>query len=124
MNRDSDATGADATGVTPADPTADDPTGAYPTGADATTADPLAGLHGEADCSAILARMHEFLDHELDGAASDAIRAHLAACEHCLDDFDVVHALKEVVSRCCRAEKAPQQLRVTIVTSITRWRAG
>ncbi|MDO5684443.1 MAG: mycothiol system anti-sigma-R factor [Propionibacteriaceae bacterium] len=86
--------------------------------------DPLAGLHTDSDCSAFLARMHEFLDHELDGTeAEEAIRAHLDACEHCLDDYDVVFALKQLVSRCCRAEKAPQQLRVTIMTSITRWRA-
>ncbi|WP_432557932.1 mycothiol system anti-sigma-R factor [Granulicoccus sp. GXG6511] len=89
-----------------------------------TDSDPLAGLHKESDCSEILGRMHEFLDHELDGTtAADAIRAHLDACEHCLDDYDVVFALKQLVSRCCRAEKAPQQLRVTIMTSITRWRA-
>ncbi|MDO5500685.1 MAG: mycothiol system anti-sigma-R factor [Propionibacteriaceae bacterium] len=92
--------------------------------ADAEWPDPLAGLHADPDCSVVLERMHQFLDHELDGSSSDVIRAHLAACEHCLDDYDVVNAMKELVSRCCRAEKAPQQLRVTIVTSITRWRAG
>lgn len=86
--------------------------------------DPLAGLHLDSDCSDILGRMHEFLDHELDVRTSDAIRAHLDACEHCLDDYDVVHALKALVNRCCRSQKAPQQLRMTIVTSITRWRTG
>lgn len=91
-------------------------------GQDAT--DPLAGLHGDSNCSAVLERMHEFLDHELDAETSDAIRAHLDACEHCLDDYDVVHALKALVNRCCRSPKAPQQLRMTIMTSITRWRAG
>ncbi|HHV21712.1 MAG TPA: mycothiol system anti-sigma-R factor [Propionibacterium sp.] len=88
-------------------------------------ADPLAGLHQASECSAILERMNEFLDHELDGTtAAEAIQAHLDACEQCLDDYDVVFALKQLVNRCCRAEKAPQQLRVTIMTSITRWRAG
>lgn len=86
--------------------------------------EPLPVVQVSGDCATILAHLHEFLDHELEGEAYDAIRAHLDACENCLGDFDVVFALKEVVSRCCRAEKAPQQLRVTILTSITRWRAS
>lgn len=81
-------------------------------------------LAADSECSVILQRVHEFLDHELDEASCDAIRAHLEACEDCLDDYDVEQAVKQLVNRCCRAEKAPQQLRVTIVTSITRWRAG
>lgn len=89
--------------------------------------EPKAGvgdLHAGAECAAILAHMQEFLDHELSEASADAIRAHLDACEQCLDDYDVVFALKHLVNRCCRTAKAPQQLRVTIMTSITRWRAS
>ena len=37
------------------------------------------------ECSLVLARIQEFLDHELDEATEDAIREHLAACEPCLD---------------------------------------
>ncbi len=81
-------------------------------------------LSAESHCSLILARVHEFLDHELDEGSCDAIRAHLDACEDCLDDYDVQQALKQLVNRCCRTTQAPQQLRMTIVTSITRWRAG
>lgn len=83
----------------------------------------LSALRAEADCERILERMHSFLDHELDDASSEEIRAHLDACEDCMDDYDVVEAVKELVNRCCQAPKAPQQLRVAIVTSITRWRA-
>ena len=81
-------------------------------------------LAADSDCALILERVHAFLDHELDEASCDAIRAHLDACEDCLDDYDIQQALKKLVNRCCRTTKAPQQLRVTIVTSITRWRAG
>lgn len=80
------------------------------------------GLRPDSDCEDILERVSSFLDHELDEASTDAIRAHLEACEHCMDDYDFVMALKKRVNRCCRAQHAPPQLRVTILTSITRWR--
>jgi anti-sigma factor (TIGR02949 family) len=64
-----------------------------------------------ADCGHMLARVHEFLDHELDSASSDEIRAHLAACEPCLDRYDVEQAVKSLVNRCCGGDKAPSALR-------------
>ena len=82
------------------------------------------GLRPDSDCDQILARIHQFLDHELDEASLDAIRAHLVACERCLDDYDVMQAVKKLVNRCCRGEHAPPQLRITILTSMTRWRTG
>lgn len=88
------------------------------------SAEPEDALTPDADCELILERVHQFLDHELDEASCDAIRAHLDACEQCLDDYDIEMAVKQLVSRCCRGQQAPPQLRVTIVTSITRWRAS
>ena len=62
---------------------------------------------------------HEFLDHEVDTATGDEIRAHLTECEPCLDRFDVEQAVKSLVKRCCGGEKAPDRLRVSIMSSIT-----
>lgn len=81
-------------------------------------------LRPDSACHTILERVHEFLDQELDEDSCDAIRAHLEACEDCMDDYDIESAVKQLVSRCCREQHAPPQLRVTILTSITRWRAG
>lgn len=81
-------------------------------------------LRPDSGCDDILERIHLFLDHELDEASVEAIQAHLEACEHCMDDYDVVMAVKKLVNRCCRAQHAPPQLRVTILTSITRWRTS
>lgn len=67
------------------------------------------------DCEQVLARVYEFLDHELDEASGDAIRSHLAACEPCLDHFDVEEAVKSLVHRCCGNDKAPAQLREKIL---------
>lgn len=69
----------------------------------------------EHDCGYILARTYEFLDHELDPAQEDVIRAHLMACEPCLDHFDIEEAVKALVKRCCSQEKAPDALRMRIV---------
>ena len=55
----------------------------------------------------VLDRVYEFLDHEVDTATGDEIRAHLAECEPCLDRFDVEQAVKALVKRCCGGDKAP-----------------
>ena len=70
----------------------------------------------EADCEHVLERVYEFLDHEIDTASGDAIRAHLAECEPCLDRFDVEQAVKSLVNRCCGGDRAPDHLRVRILT--------
>ncbi len=72
-----------------------------------------------AECDHVLARVHEFLDHEVDTATGDEIRAHLTECEPCLDRFDVEQAVKSLVKRCCGGDKAPDSLRVSIMTSIS-----
>ncbi|MBK8459670.1 MAG: mycothiol system anti-sigma-R factor [Micropruina sp.] len=64
--------------------------------------------HG--DCSKALTSLYEFLDHEMTDVDADLIRAHLDACEPCLDAFAVEEALRAVVRRSC-AEHAPETLR-------------
>jgi anti-sigma factor (TIGR02949 family) len=71
------------------------------------------------DCEHVLERIYEFLDSELDTASGDAIREHLAACEPCLDRFDVEQAVKSLVHRKCGNETAPTHLRAKIITQMT-----
>ena len=70
-------------------------------------------------CELVAERMYEFLDHELDEATGDEIRAHLAACEPCLHRYDVEQAVRTVLRRCCTGEVAPAHLRTRIVTELT-----
>jgi len=72
----------------------------------------------DAQCEHVLARVYEFLDHEVDTATGDEIRAHLTDCEPCLDRYDVEQAVKSLVKRCCGNDKAPAHLRVSIMTKI------
>jgi len=78
-----------------------------------------AGSSSYDDCEHVLERMYEFLDNELDTATADAIRHHVAACEPCLDRFDVEQALRTLVRRRCGGDVAPTHLREKIVTQLT-----
>jgi mycothiol system anti-sigma-R factor len=77
------------------------------------------GSVGKDDCEHVLERIYEFLDQELDTASSDEIRQHLVDCEPCLDKFDVEQAVKSLVNRCCGNDRAPDHLRMRIVTQLT-----
>ena len=70
-------------------------------------------------CEQVLERMYEFLDNELDTATGDAIRHHLAACEPCLESFDVEQAVRTLVRRRCGGDVAPTHLREKIVMQLT-----
>jgi anti-sigma factor (TIGR02949 family) len=76
------------------------------------------------DCERALSRLYEFLDHELADADADQIRAHLDACEPCLDAFGVEEAMRAVVRRCCSAARAPEGLRVRVTRITTIIREG
>ncbi|MCW3157512.1 mycothiol system anti-sigma-R factor [Micropruina sonneratiae] len=70
------------------------------------------------DCRTALAKLYQFLDHELADADADTIRAHLDACEPCLEEFGVEEHIRALVKRCCGAPRAPETLRVRI-TQVT-----
>jgi anti-sigma factor (TIGR02949 family) len=67
--------------------------------------------HG--DCARALDHLYQFLDREITEADADLIRAHLDACEPCLDAYAVEEAVRAVVRRSC-AERAPDGLRVRL----------
>jgi len=62
------------------------------------------------ECEMVLEHVQEFLDNELDSATEDAVRAHIAICEPCLDQAEVWMAVKTLVKRACTTESAPDVL--------------
>ena len=70
------------------------------------------------NCSDALERLWEYLDAELDALDSDVVRAHLAECQGCLDEYDVEVVVKNLVRRGCQ-ETAPDTLRVRIHEQLT-----
>ena len=64
-------------------------------------------------CTEALDRLFEYLDSELVEPDADRVRAHLAECQGCLEEFDVEAVVKKIVRRSCQ-EAAPAELRVRI----------
>jgi anti-sigma factor (TIGR02949 family) len=70
------------------------------------------------DCRAAADHLYEYLDGELSPAAQAKVRAHLAACAHCLGLFDFETAyLRFLVAR-ARARGAPPHLRQRILDEL------
>ena len=74
------------------------------------------------ECELVLEHVQEFLDNELDSATEEAVRAHIAICEPCLDQAEVWMAVKTLVKRACTTESAPDALvsRVSLRVSSLR----
>ncbi len=63
----------------------------------------------EASCAEVLAQVFAFLDGELDVSSCDEIRAHLMACEDCLDHVDAENQLRALIKKACCCS-APESL--------------
>lgn len=72
----------------------------------------------EFDCRAVGERVHQFLDGELTEREADQLRHHIDACAECLDETDLIDALKALIKRSCACPSAPASLRLRIVTQI------
>jgi anti-sigma factor (TIGR02949 family) len=85
--------------------------------------DVAAGGSDNEECARALERVYEFLDHELDTANAQTIADHLAACEPCLDTYDLEQMVKSLIHRSCGGEVAPAALRQRVMISMTTvWR--
>jgi mycothiol system anti-sigma-R factor len=76
----------------------------------------------ETDCSEVLAAVYHFLDGEITDARKHVIREHLDECAPCLRQFGIEQEVKALVARCCGADRAPEALRIKIVTRIQQVR--
>ena len=62
------------------------------------------------DCADYLERIVYFIDNELDEADCSVVRAHLDACNPCLEKYDLQRTVKSVIARSC-SEAAPAEVR-------------
>ena len=69
------------------------------------------------DCSKALESLVMFIDHEMDDASWEQIRAHVEGCAPCMNEFDLEYLVKQVVARSCH-ERAPEVLRQRVRMSI------
>ncbi len=79
------------------------------------SADPVHGT----DCSEVLLRVFEYIDHEMPSGDCERFKAHLDECGDCLSEYHRDVLLKSLVRRSCTQERAPVALRMQIVAQIT-----
>ena len=80
------------------------------------------GDHHDTDCSEVLAAVYQFLDGEISDSRKHVIREHLDECAPCLRQFGIEQEVKALVARCCGSDRAPEALRIKIITRIQQVR--
>ena len=75
---------------------------------------------GDDECFEVLRDVWLFLDNEMDSDARAAVQRHLDDCSPCLEEAGVEEKLKKLVQRTCSGERAPEELRLRVVTALTR----
>ncbi len=73
----------------------------------------------DAGCQEALDHLYEVLDGEYDEQRGMAVKAHLAECGHCRQQYELEAEVRSVVARAC-CEHAPDELRRRIITRITQ----
>ena len=76
------------------------------------------GKPHETPCTEVLAELYSYLDQELDSPGRAKIRQHLYECGPCLREYGLEEVVKQLVHRCCRDDRAPQELRVKVMARI------
>lgn len=68
---------------------------------------------------ASLERLYQYLDGALTPEELDQVRTHVDECSDCRHQQELEQFIRSAVRRSCQ-EKAPEQLRATILTRITQ----
>ena len=77
------------------------------------------------DCGCNVARrdLEEYLRNEICQGNQEDIRAHLTHCTSCQDEERAARTLTEAVSRACREEVAPEDLRDRVLARLRELQA-
>jgi mycothiol system anti-sigma-R factor len=63
------------------------------------------------NCEEAVEKLWQFLDKELEGAASTELQQHLEECRHCFSKVEFEERLRAMLRRSCCSEQAPPELR-------------
>jgi mycothiol system anti-sigma-R factor len=80
------------------------------------------GSPHETDCREVLEEVYLYLDGEVDSSRRDLIREHLDECAPCLRKFGLEQAVKVLVARSCGRDRAPESLRISVLTQLRQVR--
>ena len=78
--------------------------------------------HSSCSCGDALSRVYDYLDREIEPPAAMAIADHLEQCPSCAEQYRLEQLVKALVQRTCCEDRAPESLRVRIVTRISEVR--
>lgn len=70
-------------------------------------------------CEDLQEMVSAYCDDELTDEACTELKAHIAQCDTCSNEYRSDRLLKALVQRSCQCESAPDRLRVQILTRIT-----
>ncbi len=70
------------------------------------------------ECDAVLRDVWLFLDDELDPERRAVVQRHLDDCSPCLEEAGLDSKLKQLLSRKCGGDRAPERLRQRVVASL------
>lgn len=82
------------------------------------------GSTPEEECREALARVHAYLDGELEADLHDSVLRHVQECPPCEHRFGREGEIKELLRRSCACTAAPESLRIRVVTRIWEVRFG
>lgn len=69
-------------------------------------------------CQEALDRLEEYLDAEMGSLDAGRLQEHLAECATCFDEAELEQRFRALLRRSC-GERAPETLRVRVLTQIT-----
>lgn len=72
------------------------------------------------DCREVIEEVYLYLDGEMDAERRHVIREHLDECAPCLRKFGLEQEVKALVARCCGGDRAPESLRVSVMTTLRK----
>ncbi|TSD97327.1 mycothiol system anti-sigma-R factor [Skermania sp. ID1734] len=72
----------------------------------------------ELDCSAVIADVWLVLDNECDHATRQRLQQHLDKCGSCLERYGIEEQIKQLLSRKCGGDRAPERLRQRLTLQI------
>jgi len=72
------------------------------------------GEQRSVDCREVLAEVYFYLDAECADARRVIIKQHLAECSPCLAEYGIEQDVRALVQRCCKQEKAPEEIKLRL----------
>ena len=72
------------------------------------------------DCDDLLERLWAYMDGEADDQARSHLMAHMERCLPCRQHAEFERRLREIIQYKCRGERAPETLRIELVSLIIR----